>query len=503
MDAQQIVASNSNAKVVHALATLTTVCGVSSFRKANARQLESARRCATCFPTAEAPAPKTTSRKAAKKTAAPVAPVAAPAETPAPAAPAAKLEETEQAWTYRLSQAQVEATIEKFEKMNARAAKKGLSGSWALTKIERVVEKDTHPATGLPIEKVWYECTIGGTAIAFDGWEFIATLDWDEYAGLIVRAMPGAAIVERENLREGWCDHCKTTRRRRVTYVVRDTDNGQQLQVGRSCIKDFTGWPGNIAWLERNNIGDGFFGDAGRIDYTPTTVLATAWAVIKLNGFVPASQYGDKPTTKDLVNIALYPNRKNQKDVDFAETLRPLAQEATARAVEVLEFIASDDFGGTGDYVLNLKAAAAGERVSPRNFGLLVSAPQAHARHLERTLIKATKAKVGENSEYVGRVAAEGEKADRRELEVTVAGIFWRDNPYSTDEEDQTPIYTLVDGDGNVLKWFASTDKLGEEEGARFIVKASIKAHKEWKGTKETHVTRVAVVKELEPLAAE
>lgn len=501
MDAQQIVASNSNAKVVHALAAITTVCGVASFRKANARQLESARRCATCFPTAQTPAaPATTSRKPAKKAAAkaatPVAPVAAPE------APAAPVAEAEEPWTFRLSLEQVEATVAKFEKMNERAAKKGLSGSWALTKIERVVEKDTHPVTGLPVEKVWYECTVGGQAISFDGWEFIATLDWDEYAGLIVRGMPGAVQVEREGLREGWCDHCKTTRSRRVTYVVRDTNSGQQLQVGRSCIKDFTGWQGNVAWLEKNNVQDaGFFGDAGRIDYTPATVVATAWAVIKGNGFVPASQSWET-TTKDLVDMALYPNRKNRKEMDFAESLRPLAKEAAGRADEVLAYIASDDFSGPSDYVPNLKAAAAGARVSPRNFGLLVSAPQAHARHLERTLIRQTKAKVGENSEWVGRVAGEGEKADRREIEVTVAGIFWRDNPYGG-EDEQSPIYTLVDADGNLFKWFASTDKLGEEEGARFVVKASIKAHKEWKGTKETHVTRVTVVKELEPLTAE
>lgn len=499
MDAQQIVASNSNAKVVHALATLTTVCGVTSFRKANARQLESARRCATCFPTAEAPAVKSTSKKAAKKVAAPVASVAAPA----PETPAAPVTEDTEPWTWRLSFAQVEATREKFEKLNARAAKKGLSGSWEFTKVERVVETFEHPATGLPVEEVWYDCTVGGSPIAFDGWQFIATLDWDEYAGLIIRAMPGAVQVERENLREGWCDHCKTTRSRRVTYVVRDMNNGQQLQVGRSCIKDFTGWQGNIAWLEKNNVReDGFFGEGGRIDYSPVTVLATAWAVIKLNGFVPSSRYWETTTTKQLVDMALYPNLKDAKEREFAESLRPLAKEATGRAEEVRAFLLSDDFSGTGDYVLNLKAAAAGERVSPRNFGLLVSAPQAHARHLEKTLIRQTKAKLGENSEWVGRVAAKGEKADRREMEVTVAGIHWRDNPYSDDDE-QSPTYTLVDADGNVLKWFASTDALGEDEGARFVVKASIKAHKEWKDTKETHVTRVAVVKDLEPLTAE
>jgi hypothetical protein len=494
MDAQQIVASNSNAKVVHALATLTTVCGVASFRKANTRQLETARRCATCFPTAEAPAPKTTSKKApAPKAAKAAAPVAPAEETPA-----APVAEEREPWTWRLSFAQVEATREKFDKLNARAAKKGLSGTWELVKVERVVETEDHPVTGLPVEKVWYDVQVGGTPIAFDGWQFIATLDWDEYAGLIVRAVPGAVAVEREALREGWCDHCKTTRTRRKTYVVRDMNNGQQLQVGRSCIKDFTGWQGNVAWLEKNNTSEaGFFGEVGRIDYSPATVLATAWAVIKENGFVPASQSWET-TTKELVSMALYPNMKSADERKFAESLRPLAKEAAGRAEEIRTFILSDDFGGDSDYVLNLKAATAGERVSPRNFGLLVSAPQAYARHQERTLIREAKAKLGEGSEWVGHPADKAKKikASRLDLEVTVAGVYYSHGDYGT-----TTIYTLVGADGNLFKWFASDDKLGDTEGARFVIKGSVKAHQEWKGTKETHLTRCVVLEELEPVA--
>lgn len=485
MDTQQIVASNSNAKVVHALATLVTVCGVTSFRKANARQLETARRCATCFPTAETPAPakKTTSRKPAAPK---VAPAATPVETaPAPAeTPAAKDEDAP--WVWRLTMAQVEATVLKFEKINARAEKKGLSGHWEFTKTERVVIKEDHPHTGLPVEKVFYDCTIGGSAPSFDGWQFIATLDWDEYAGLIVRALPGAAQVEREGLREGWCDHCKTTRSRRVTYVVRDTNNGQQLQVGRSCIKDFTGWAGAVSWLEKNTPSEGWGGEAGRTDYTPLTVLATAWAVIKTNGFVPASQHWET-TTKDLVSTALYPSPKSTQDKEFAESLRPLAKEAEGKAQAILDFVLSDDFGGNSDYVPNLKAAARGHLVSPRNFGLLVSAPQAYARHMEQTLVREKQAKVGENSNHFGEVKT------RYELEVTVAGIRYLEGDYGT-----TTLYTLLDADGNLFKWFATTDKLGEDEGARFVIKGTVKKHDEYNGTKQTVLTRCAVVRELD-----
>jgi hypothetical protein len=494
MEPQQIVASNSNAKVVHALATIATVCGVASFRKANARQLESARRCATCFPGSPAPAPvapapvapKATSRKPAAPKAAPAPEQPVTPETPETPA------EAEEPWTFRLSWAQVEATREKFDKLNARAAKKGLSGSWELVKVERVVETEEHPVTGLKVEKVFYEVQVGGAPIAFEGWQFIATLDWDQYAGLIVRAVPGAVAVERGALREGWCDHCKTTRVRRKTYVVRDMNNGAQLQVGRSCIKDFTGWQGNVAWLEKNDTQqEGFFGDAGRLDYTPATVLATAWAVIKENGFVPASQHWTT-TTRDLVSVALYPNMRNAKERAFAESLRPLAAEAAGRAEEIRAFLLSDDFAGDSDYVLNLKAAAGGERVSHRNFGLLVSAPQAYARHQERTLVRERAAKAGEDSSHYGEVKK------RYELEVTVAGVRYIHGNYGT-----ATLYTLLDGEGNVFKWFASDDKLGDTEGKRFVIKGTVKKHDEYNGTKQTVLTRCTVVKELEAAPAE
>jgi len=483
----QVVATNSQAKIVHLRGSITTVCGATTFRKANAVQLETAKRCARCFPEAAAAAPKTTSRK-------PAAPKAASLpQQPAPVAEAAPAEDR---WVYRLSYAQLEASREKFTKINDRAAKKGLTGSWGFTSVERRVETQTHPATGFPVERVYYECTIGGSAPAFEGWQFIGTLDWDEYAGLIVRALPGAPAIQRDNLRQGWCDHCKTTRIRRTTYVVRDTSNGAQLQVGGSCIKDFTGWAGNVAWLEKqlpSQSGEEWFGQAGHVDYTPSAVLATAWAVIKQHGFVPASHH-DKTTTRTLVDMALYPNTKNAKEEAFARSLRPLAKEAAGRAEEIKAFVLSDAFGGDSDYVLNLKAAAAGERVSPRNFGLLVSAPQAYARHLERTLIREKQAADDAGSQWIGTAPdkAQGVKGSRLEVEVTMRSLRYIQGDYGV-----STLYVMTDGSGNVLKWFASDDKLGEREGARFLIRGTVKAHEEYHGVRQTVLTRCTVLKTL------
>jgi len=331
-------------------------------------------------------------RRAAKKGAAPVAAPAVsplPTEIQTPVAPTATTIEIADATVREISMSgridsyQLEMTRAKVEKINRRAAKKGLAGTLTLTAAE-VIEVEVDEITKIRTERLMYDVEIVGNAPAFNGWEFVAKLDWDPNAGLIVRSIPGAVAVDRESLREGWCDHCKTTRQRRVTYVVRRAETGQQIQVGSSCLKDFTGQYTTIAFPEFKADDDeegGFFGGRGEREYTPETVLAVAWACIKLEGFKPASYGGN--TTKGDVMTALNPSR-SKMDREWAEKIRPLADEAGEKAKELLAFILSDDFAGDSDYVLNMKAIAAGKMVSARNIGLLVSAPQAWARHLER-----------------------------------------------------------------------------------------------------------------------
>lgn len=400
--------------------------------------------------------------------------------------------ELEPTTTYDLTAEQLEATREKIAKLNQRAAAKGLGGAVELS-WEHVAVTDTDDFTGMKRTRMVYRTTVTGKPLAYQGWEFLATLDWDEYAGLVVRALPGAVAIEREGLREGWCDHCKATRARRVTYVVREQATGRQIQVGRSCVKDFLGWAPTPAFLDAHTPADGWFGESGHSDFTPLTVLAYAWAVIKLEGFVPTSQHWST-STRDLVSQALYPNRRSAQDRAFAEKMRPLADEATERAGEILAFLLSDDFSGGSDYVLNLKSVAAGAMVNPKYLGLLVSAPQAYAKHQERTLIRERQQAEVAESQWVGTPAdkAAGVKATRLTVTVTVRTLRYINGDYGT-----STLYTLLADDGNLYKWFASSDVLGDREGARFKIIGSVKKHEEFNGVKSTVLTRCKVIETL------
>lgn len=423
-----------------------------------------------------------------------------PTEIQTPVAPTATIVAVadvtvrEIAMSARIDPFQLAETTAKIEKINARAAKKGLAGSLTMT-ADEVIEVEVDEVTKIRTERVMYDVKIQGNAPAYNGWEFVAKLDWDANAGLIVRSIPGAVAVDRESLTEGWCDHCRTTRQRLVTYVVRNQESGQQIQVGSSCLKDFTGQYTTIAFPELKGDDDeegGFFGGRGEREYSPLTVLAVAWACVKLEGFKPAGSYGS--TTKGDVMTALSPS-KSKHDREWAAKIAPLADEAAEKAAKLLAWILSDDFSGTTDYVLNLKAVAAGKMVSARNVGILASAPQTWAKSLERSLVREREASVYAGSEYVGTAPdkEKGVKGSRETLTVTIKAIRYLDNDWN----GSTTLYTMITDEGNVVKWFASNDILGEEIGARFVIKGTVKAHKEWEGMKSTSLTRCAIVDEL------
>lgn len=382
---------------------------------------------------------------------------------------------------YRLTREQYDATVVKVTKANDRAAKRGLAGRLTIEgTLVTVTEKDE--ITG--IERVFemMDVVLGGEPPRYEGWTFAATLDWDGNAGLIVRTAPGVESVDRTNLVEDFCDHCKTNRYRTETYLLVH-DDGRQVQVGSTCIKDFLGIKVGVAWLDIQSITSEFEGalvDRGPRSHGTEYVLALAWALIKLDGYKPASSFGN--TTKGDVMSILYPPR--QADAQYREwagRVKVLATEAMERASEVRAFICSDEFSGGSDYVTNLKNIAAADLVSDRNIGFLVSAPQAWARHQERTLVRQRDTE-GRTNEYVGT------KGDKLTLSVTIKMVRFMEGMYGT-----RTLYKMVDDQGNLFEWWTTSTPLGEEVGATFTIKGSVKGHEEFKGTKATVLTRCKV----------
>jgi hypothetical protein len=382
--------------------------------------------------------------------------------------------------TMRLTHAEYDATRDKIEKLNKRAVKRGWTGRITITG-EPVTVKETGPS-GLPITKQLIDTTITGEPPKYDGWTFLARLEWDKDSGLVVFTAPGVPEIDRSGLREGACDHCETARYRRNVFLVAD-ENGTTQQVGSTCIKDFLGWDFSPVWISTSisDYEEMFEGGYGHTEptYSTETVLAAAWAVIQEFGYVRSDDWSNTPT-KSTVAAVLDPRSNAERKL--AKLIAPHISEAVKQANVIREWVLSDAFKGHSDYVTNLKNIAAGEFVRTKNFGFLVSAPQTWAKSIERDLIRrAEKADIV--NEYTGAIG------DRLELEVKVKAIRYIDGDWGT-----TSLYTLEGKDHRLYKWFSSCNVWSETSDEYVTIKGTVKKHNEFHGTKSTVLTRVKVV---------
>lgn len=379
---------------------------------------------------------------------------------------------------WNLSPASFAATREKIDKLNARAVKKGFTGRLELIYEKTAVERDT--AIG-KVTEIVYKTRIAGQPPSYNGWTLIASVDFIA-TGAIVNTAPGVTKVDRSLIEPGKCDHCKHNRQRVKAYLVLN-EQGEQLQVGSTCLKDFIGWstfPSYVSSSQAADDVDGFLSGG----YWPRTwsteaVLMAAWATIKLDGYVRAGDWEATPT-KRVVESILDPAPKEARQI--RERYGAMTEESRDVAQKTRAFILSDDFAGDSEYVLNMKTALSSDSVEPRHFGLVVSAPQAWARHQEQTLIRER-----EKSEHVNEFI--GNVKERITVKIKVKSVRYLQSAYGS-----TTLYTMVSNTGHMFKWFASDDKLGDQPTTEFqAITGTVKKHEEFNGIKSTVLTRCKV----------
>jgi len=377
-----------------------------------------------------------------------------------------------------LTPAEFQATVEKIRKLNARAAKRGWTGVIVVTG-KPFTHEHRNPMTGQVVKTHKVATVISGEPPKYDGWTFLARADWAD-GGMVLFTAPGVEGIDRTGITEGSCDHCRINRYRKSTFIVR-SDEGEQLQVGSTCLKDFLGWNTNPVWImppsDDDLFGEGGYGHSSPV-YSVDTILATAWACVEEFGYVRS---GDPGSTKGTVLAVLDPRTADERAL--AQKIRPHIAESENAAAMIREFILSDEFSGYGEYVTNLKNITRSEFVEPRFVGFLVSAPQAWAKARERTLIK-QREKNELTNEFLGSIG------DKLELPVTLKSIRFIDGDYGV-----TSLYTFVTDDGHLVKWFSSRAVLRDGDVDKAItIKGTVKKHDEYNGTKSTILTRCKVL---------
>lgn len=332
-----------------------------------------------------------------------------------------------------------------------------------------------------------------GTARMND-WEFIATIQHMDPVNLIGSYHPEYDIPERYYTSTPVCEHCNSKRNRKDTYLIRNTVTGEWKQVGKSCLKDFTcGLSATaiaqyISWFEELIQGEAPDNcPKYRYKNTLEAIMVAVEAVRKFGYKKTQDEYGSRnfDSTASIVSEVLYridPGYQMLKDQGFNwET-----PEVEAKAEEILAWVRSQN-PQVGTYMSNLKASCGKDYCESRNFGLIASAVAAYNREMEKKQREATRKQVEAQSSWIGSV---GERIEIKDASLKLVTSWDTDYGY-------TYLYKIVDSNGNIFTW--KTGKwLGNDEcipeGTKITLKGTVKNHNEFRGTKQTELTRCKVM---------
>ena len=386
--------------------------------------------------------------------------------------------------------------LAKVAKYNARAARAGIAARFEVAHSTTLLTLPSE-VLGLPSEVLdWTTFAVLGEPLVVDGWEFVATLTFDDEAGVVTRPVPSATKVDLSvyrSLEVPLCNQCGTRRVRKDVYVLLNTSTSETKVVGRNCLAAFIGLDVSQALayvgdsLNISNLNT--FGSSFSENRVPsTTVIALASAAVAEYGWVSKSAYSGVPTSARVMQVlfpAAAPAAAAKEDKKVAEKLlRRLEVDggvnaAQQRADEVLAWVRTTDTL-RGEYGDNLRAILTADSVSTRNLGLAVSAVICWSKAVEREIEQSARREQAIASEYVGNP---GDKLTGLSLTVSSPPRFF-DGSYGT-----TTLLVFTGTDGNVYKWFAS----GSHDASVGDVLAgtgTIKKHEEYNGLKSTVLTR-------------
>lgn len=325
-----------------------------------------------------------------------------------------------------------------------------------------------------------------------EGWEFVAIVEHNTPTNIIRAFRTEYDIPDRYYTSTPICEHCNSKRNRKDTYLIRNTETGEFKQVGKSCLKDFTNGLSAetvaryISWFDELIKGEAPYGGSCVRYYPVKEVMQLAVEAVNLYGYqkstsVYDNEYVGQQSTKQVVIDMLDGGRwaKPHEDKGFNVNREGNKEKSTA----VLAFVAGleNKFG----YISNLKTLCSNEYCQGRDLGIVVSAIAYYNREMEYQAKKVKKDKEQANikNEWFGTV---GERVEVMQPECVLLTSWETDFGMKY-------VYRFTTDNGLLFIW-----KTGKtiQNGKKLKVVGTIKAHTEFRGQKQTELTRCKIIEE-------
>jgi hypothetical protein len=339
----------------------------------------------------------------------------------------------------------------------------------------------------------YHTVTVSGSAPKIEGWRFAAVCDYAELPVIIRALVTDIAIPERYRTCGAICEHCKLDRTRHECVILAH-DGGRMIQVGKSCLKDFTGHKSperlaEMAELLRDLDDDcrGFGSSNVMPDPGLHVVLTWASSVISRLGWCPRSKEDRDDPNGRVATATIVSSYMSEFDRCLKKREKfpyPLPKKSDAdRATAAIEFARA--MTGASDYEENVKAVAARSGVSHRNFGIAVSIMGSYDREMAKRAERTMSEFVGTVGRRIGCTCTK-KTCKCPAIRVMVARVIsLPDYGYGA-----SYINIMRDALGNALVWKTGTCM---STGSDYTLTGTVKEHDDSKYGKQTVLTRCRV----------
>ena len=390
----------------------------------------------------------------------------------------------------------------KLEFLARKAKKAGLSFSWAWGKgfWKEVTHEIVHKEAGYVEEKQAKVFCIplqvtGQFHIALPGgWKLVGALQVIDGITLYNGNVPDSVRANPNH-----CEHCQVKRSRSNVYVL-ENGVGKIIAVGSSCIRDFLGrdidqaivglsiWEAIIT-IDRSGGFDEYESSGGHSGvYDLQRIVAMTFAIMRDRGYVSRAKSDEtgKDTTAMVLTLAL--NGGEKPEVTESD------KEKADKAIEFAESF-TDAEAQESTYIHNVREIARNNYATNKLLGLACSIARIYELDCQKKAEAIAKA-AGYQSQWVGEI---GKRAQFFGKCVGVTSPFESGLQFTR----WVRWYTFRDEVGNIMK--TKTDGIVLMiEGERVEVSAPMpdvefkivgtpKEHSEWKGDKQTQLSRCVV----------
>lgn len=347
----------------------------------------------------------------------------------------------------------------------------------------------------------YYIVEVEGVAKIND-WVFVATIQHKDNGNIIRQFKTDIEIPEKYRYTDSVCEHCNYKRIRKDTYLIYNEATNEFKQVGKSCLNEFTNGLSAeavaqyISWFDEVIEGQEVDSLNSHKYYSVEMIVLHAIETIKHYGFISrvmAMESNDRfiKTTTERVEEFMFPHRcMNRKEI--LQEMEKIgynaeSEENKVELIKMLEWL--NKVENNSQYIYNLKTTVADGYCEPRDFGLLVSLPSAYFKAFEREQDRilreqkrAEKRLLNAAKSYVGEIG--------KRLDVDISSVECVTS-FPTDY-GMMRIYRFEATDGNILVW--KTSNFIEDTDKVKKIKATIKAHNEYREELQTEINRVKVV---------